>query len=147
MESANIMQEEDDESISFEKEIYEEEDEEAIVQSKLGEEWDLPPSPSTYDSNSETKNSIVIDEHVNETYYLSDESDDDIPMDDVVSPNNDFYDYEECVLDILYDNALDDGPILHDNPPCLEIVTSLREDKNDIHAICYDTLIVTEQNL
>ena len=32
---------------------------------------------------------------------------------------------------MLYDNALDDGSMLIDNPPCL-VFTTLCEDKNDI---------------
>jgi hypothetical protein len=55
---------------------------------------DPPPSPSKYDSNSETKNSIIMDEPIDGTYYYSDESDDDMPMDDFVGPNNDFDDNE-----------------------------------------------------
>ena len=42
-------------------------------------------------------------------------------------------------MDMLYDNALDDGPMLIDNPPCL-VVTTLCEDKNDILAACDNTL-------
>jgi hypothetical protein len=38
-------------------------------------------------------------------------------------------------LDILYDNASDDGPILIDNSPCI------LEDKNDELAGCDDALI------
>ena len=49
-------------------------------------------------------------------------------------------DNEECCLNVLYDNALDDGPMLIDNPPCLELVTILCEDKNDILAVCENTL-------
>ena len=40
---------------------------------------------------------------------------------------------------MLYDNALDDGPMLIDNPTCLE-VTILCEDKNDILAAHDSTL-------
>jgi hypothetical protein len=46
-----------------------------------------PLSPSTYDSNSEAENSIV--------------------MHDIVVSNNDVDASEEYVLDMLYDNALD----------------------------------------
>ena len=45
---------------------------------------------------------------------------------------------EEYGLDMLYDNALDDGPMLIDNPPCL--VVTICEDENDILAACDDTL-------
>jgi hypothetical protein len=41
---------------------------------------------------------------------------------------------------MLYDNALDDGPMLIDNPPWLEVVTKLYEDKDDILAVCSGTL-------
>ena len=40
-----------------------------------------------------------------------------------------FYDSkndEEHGLDMLYDNALDDGPMLIDNPPCLVVTTYVR---------------------
>jgi hypothetical protein len=48
-------------------------------------------------------------------------------------------DNENYLLDMLYDNALDDGPMLIDNPPCLEVVTKLCEDKDDILAISNGT--------
>jgi hypothetical protein len=48
-------------------------------------------------------------------YY--DESDNDMPIIDFMVSNNDFDDNEEYVLDMPYDNALDDGLILVDNPP------------------------------
>ena len=80
-------------------------------------------------------------EHViNDSNYYSDEVDDDMPISDIGSPNNNFANNEECVLDMLYDDAFDEGPILLDNLPCLEIVTSLWEDKNDILVVCNDTL-------
>ena len=41
--------------------------------------------------------------------------------------DNDFKNDEENGLDMLYDNALDDVPMLIDNPPCL-VVTTLCED-------------------
>ena len=47
---------------------------------------------------------------------------------------------EKCCLNMLYDNALDDGPMLIDNPPCSKVVTNLCEDRNDILAICDGTL-------
>ena len=43
------------------------------------------------------------------------------------------------LLGNFYDKALDDGPMLIDNPPCL-VVTTLCEDKNDIFAACDNTL-------
>ncbi len=53
--------------------------------------------------------------------------------------DNNFKNDEEYGLDMLYDNALDDGPMLIDKPPCL-VVTKLCEDKNDILAVCDGTL-------
>jgi hypothetical protein len=44
-------------------------------------------------------------------------------------------DKKECCLDMLYDNALDDGHMLIDNPSCLH------EDINDIHVNHHDALI------
>ena len=68
-ESTNILQEEedknlslgmpvqpqeDDENISLEEEVCEEEIKMDVLQPKLGEELDLPTSPSTNDSNTQT---------------------------------------------------------------------------------------------
>jgi hypothetical protein len=61
MESTNILQEEDDENINMEEEVYEEENE-AIVPPKLGD-VDEPPKD---DSN--TQNSIAIYEAPNTSY-------------------------------------------------------------------------------
>ena len=43
---------------------------------------------------------------------------------------------------MLYDNVLDDGPMLIDKPPCL-VVAKLCEDKNDILAV-YDSTLTHE---
>jgi hypothetical protein len=48
---------------------------------------------------------------------------------------NEIIDNKECSLDMLYDTALDNGPILIDNPPCLH------EDRNAILVIHDDVLI------
>jgi carboxypeptidase C (cathepsin A) len=50
-------------------------------------------------------------EPINGTCYYSEESNDDDDDDDFVIPNNDFDDYDEYVLEMLYDNARDDSPI------------------------------------
>jgi hypothetical protein len=42
---------------------------------------------------------------------------------------------------MLYDNSLDDGPMILDDPPCLEIANTMCEDKNDMLAISDDALI------
>ena len=60
MESTNILQEEDDENISLEEGVCEEKIEMDMFQPKLGEELDLPASPSTNDSNTRTQKSFVI---------------------------------------------------------------------------------------
>jgi hypothetical protein len=67
--------------------------------------WEPPLSPSAYGSNPETKNSIF--------------------MHHVALPNNDVDASKEYVLEMLYDNALDDGHMLLDDPPCLEIATTM----------------------
>jgi hypothetical protein len=54
-------------------------------------------SPSTYDSNPEIENSII--------------------MHDVVGSHNDVDASEVYVLEMLYDNTLDDGPMILDDPP------------------------------
>ena len=95
-----------------EKEI---ENEEKKEQEK--EEW----GPPKYDSISQTQNSLVF---YGTCYY--DESNDDMSIINFEVPNNDFD--NEYVLDMQYDNALDDGPILLDNPTYLEITNSLWED-------------------
>ena len=41
---------------------------------------------------------------------------------------------------VIYDNALDYGPLLINNPLCLEVITYSCEDKNDIIAACDGTL-------
>jgi hypothetical protein len=43
--------------------------------------------------------------------------------------NNEVDSSEEYVLDMLYDNALDDGPMIVDGPPCLVISTNICEIK------------------
>jgi hypothetical protein len=43
--------------------------------------------------------------------------------------NNEVDSSEEYVLDMLYDNALDDGPMIVDAPPCLVISTNICEIK------------------
>jgi hypothetical protein len=51
--------------------------------------------------------------------------------------NSEIIDKKECCLDMLYDNALDDGPMLMDNPPCLH------EYRNDTLVI-HDVAIIHE---
>jgi hypothetical protein len=63
MESTNILQDMDDESICLEEEVCEAEIEMDMVQPKLGEELNLPTSPSTYDSSTQTQKSFVIYEN------------------------------------------------------------------------------------
>ena len=99
MESTNILQEEDDENINLEEEECEEEIEMDMFQPKLGEELDLPTSPSTFDSSTQTP--LLFNDATSE----------------LIDDN------EECCLNMLYDNALDDGPIFIDKPQCLEVVT------------------------
>ena len=60
------------------------------------EELDLPTSPSTYDSNTQTQKAFDID----------------------------------------------DVPMLIDNPPCLELVTTLCEDKNDIMLMILNLILI-----
>ena len=62
-------------------------------------------------------------------FYDSDDEEDYQSMPNENTIDNDFKDNEDYGLDMLYDNALDDGPMLIDNPPCLELVTTLCEDK------------------
>jgi hypothetical protein len=100
--------------------VDEEQNEEDMVPSKHGNVWEPPLSQSTYDINHETKNSIVM-------------------HDFFVSNNDDAT--KEYTLDMLYDNALDDGPMILYDPPSLEISTNMCKDKNDMLAIYDDTLI------
>ena len=93
LESTNVLHEEYDENLSLGMPMHPIEEDIDNEDEQEKEEWHPPPY-----SNSETENSIVIDEHVNEIYYYSDESDDDTSMDNFVSPNNDFDDNEECVF-------------------------------------------------
>ena len=130
MYSTNFLQEEDDKSLSLgrpmrtqEEESDEEDNKEDMIPTKLGDVQEPPTSPTKDDSNSKTQNSLVF---YGTCYY--DESDEDTPIIDFDVPNNAFDDNEEFAFDMIYDNALDDGPILLDNPPCLENVNSLWED-------------------
>ena len=139
MESTNILQEEDDENISLEEEESEEEIEMVMFQPKLGEELDPPTSPSTFDSSTQTQKSFVI--YKNPCYDECQTENSMVLYDNpLFVPTTDMHDNEECCLNMLYDNALDDGPMLFDNPQCLEVVTNLCEDKNDILAVCDGTL-------
>ena len=74
--------------------------------------------------------------------FLNDSDDEEeyqpMPNENIID-NNFKDDNEEYCLNMLYDNALDDGPTLIDKPPCL-VVTKLCEDKNDILAVCDGTL-------
>jgi hypothetical protein len=85
-----------------------------MVQPKLGDVLE----PLKDDCNTQTQNSIVIFKNPCPSSTTSG-----------IIINN------KCCLDILYDNALDDGPILIDNSPCIH------EDKNDEFASCDDALI------
>jgi hypothetical protein len=116
------------------EEVYEEEKEEDMTHPKLGDVL----KPLNDDSNTQTQNSIAIYKapytfcagiwnHENSSY-------DDAPLMASNSTSEIIYN-KECSLDMLYDTALDDGPMLIDNPPCLH------EDRNDILVIHDDTLI------
>jgi hypothetical protein len=84
-----------------------------MVQPKLGDVLE----PLEDDSNTQTQNSIVIFENP------------------CPSSTSGIIDNNECCFHVLYDNALDDGPILIDNSPCIH------QDKNDELAGCDDALI------
>ena len=85
-----------------------------MINPKLGDVQGPPSSPIQDDGNSQTQNSPV--------FY-------------------DGFGDNEGIFGMQYDKALVDGPILLDNPPCLEIATSLCEDKYDKLSGCNDTLI------
>ena len=122
-----------------------------VFQPKLGEELDLPTSPSTFDSSTQTQKSFVIYENPcydecqtknsmvlydNSCYY--DETN-NAPLLSINATSELIDDNEEYCLNMLYNNALDDGPMLIDKPPCL-VVAKLCEDKNDILSICDSAL-------
>jgi hypothetical protein len=109
MGRTNILQEENGGNISMEEELCEEKKEDR-AQPKLRDVLEYLKD----DSNTKTQNSIVIFENP----YRS--------------ATSRIIDNNECCLDILYDNALDDGLILIDNSPCIH------EDKNDELAGCDD---------
>jgi hypothetical protein len=116
----------------MEKEVYEEENK-AIVPPKLGDVLEPPKD----DSNTQTQNSIAIYEapytfcegirNHNPSHYDTPS----LASNDTSEIIND----KKCCLDMLYDTALDDGPILIDNPPCLH------EDRDDKIVIHDDALI------
>jgi hypothetical protein len=62
------------------------------------------------------------------------------PMPNENNIDNNFKDDEEYGLDIFYDSTLDDGPILLEDPPYLELVTNLWDDKDDMLVVCDNTL-------
>jgi hypothetical protein len=88
--------------------------------------------PSKDDSNTETQNSIAIYEapytYCEEIWNVDNPSYFDAPL-LVSNYTSEIIDDKECCLDVLYDTALDDGPMIIDNPPCLH------EDRNDILVI------------
>jgi hypothetical protein len=73
-------------------------------------------------------------------FYDSDDEEEYQRMPNENNIDNNFKDDEEYGLDMFYDSTLDDGPVLLDDPPCLEIVTNLWEDKDDMLAVCDNTL-------
>jgi hypothetical protein len=118
----------------LEEEVYEEEKEEDMTHPKLGDVLE----PLNDDSNTQYQNSVAIYKapytfcagirnHENPSY-------DDAPM-MASNSTNEIIDNKECCLDMLYDTALDDDPMLIDNPPCLH------EDRNEILVIHDDVLI------
>jgi hypothetical protein len=64
--------------------------------------------------------------------YCYSESGDDIPMSDLCVPSNDFEENEEYVVDMIYNNSLDVGPMLFDDPPCEIIVPVTWSGRNII---------------
>ena len=150
MERTNILQEEEDKNLSLGMPMQSQEDDGNDEQLE-NEELDLPTSPSTNDSNTQTQKSFVIYENPcydecetensmvlydNPCYY--DETN-NAPLLSSNTTSEVMDNNEECCLNMLYDNALDDGPMLIDKPPFL-VVTKLCEDKNDILAVCDGTL-------
>jgi hypothetical protein len=110
------------------------ENEEAIVPPKLGDVLE----PLNDDSNSQTQISIFIYEapytFCEKIQNLDNPSYFDAPL---LASNDttEIIDKKECCLNMLYDTALDDGPMLIDTPSCLH------EDRNDIFVIHDDALI------
>jgi hypothetical protein len=113
--------------------LHKEENEEAIVPPKLRDVFEPPKD----DSNTQTQNSIAIYEAPytfceriqnldNPSYY--------VPL-MASNATSEIIDKKGCCLNMLYDTALDDGPMLIDNPPYLH------EDRNDILIINDDALI------
>ena len=130
-ESTDVLQEEDDKSLSLgmpmqpQEEDNEEQKDQENDEQLENEERKHPPLPPMDEGNTQN----LVDDKL--CFYDSDNEEEYKPM-----PNENIIDNG---LDMLYDNALDDGPMLIDNPPCL-VVTTLCEDKNDILAACDDTL-------
>ena len=71
--------------------------------------------PLKDNSNSETQNSIIVHEQPSYEHVSidSDNSNDDMPICDIVAPNNNFDNNEGCVLDMLYDNAFGALSVCH----------------------------------
>jgi hypothetical protein len=114
--------------------LQKEENEKAIFSPKLGDVLEPPKD----DSDTQTQNSITIYEN-SYTYYEGILNHDNPSYYDATllasNSTSKIIDKKECCLDMLYDTALDDGPMHIDNPPCLH------EDRNDILVIYDDALI------
>jgi hypothetical protein len=114
--------------------LHKEENEEAIDPPKLGDVLEPPKD----DSDIQTQNSIAIHKAPYTLHEGIQNLDNPSYFDAPLLPSNDtseIIDEKECSLNMLYDTALDDGPMLIGNPTCLH------EDRNDILAIHDDTLI------
>ena len=124
MKSTNILQEEEDKNLSLGMPVQPQEDDENGEKLE-NEERKLQPSPPMDEGNTQD----FADDKL--CFQNSDDEEEYQPMPNENIIDNDLKNDEEYGLDMLYDNALDDGAMLIDNPPCL-VVTTLCEDKNDI---------------
>ena len=129
--STNLLQ--DNKSLSLgmpmhpQEEESDEEKEEDMIPPKLGDMWELPLSPPIYDSNPKTQNSLVF---YGACYY--DECDDDMSIINFEVPNNDFNN-NEYVLNMQYDDSLDDGPTLLNDSLYVYINSKLHSPAENMH--------------
>jgi hypothetical protein len=124
-----------EEEVCEEREVQEEED---MVQPKLGD----VSEPLKDDSNSQTQNPLFMHESNYESvemegncYYYYDSDDEYIDMLAEIIVDNDFKDDEEYGLDMFYEKALDD-------PPLVTILPMAWADK--IEPACDDNLYDNE---
>jgi len=114
-ESSNILQEEDDKSLSLGMPMQPQEEDNEEQKDEGNDELEeeaneAPPPSSTYEVENQTQTFIDDDIYDRLSFYDSDDDEEDQPMLNENIIDNDFKDNEEYGLDMFYDKSLDDPP-------------------------------------